>query len=137
MNNNLETNSSMCFYDGFGLWAPAETFVTDGGKTYYLRIKTSTACTISIAGQHHAPENDDCSGALSLGTVAIQDNNACHQPGPGVSPDQLCAYTLENTAFYQFYVATDGASIINITKISCDNGGINNSSGFQIGFFHR
>ena len=135
INNNLETASSMCFDDGFGLWAPAETLLISGGKTYYLRIKTTTSCSISIAGQHYQPVNDDCDGAMSISTTPVFDNNACHQPGPGVSPDQLCAFTLENTAFYQFYVASTGNSIINISNITCDNGGINNSSGFQIGFF--
>src|SRR5688572_18882765 len=135
INNNFEASSSMCFDDGTGLWAPAETFAVSGGKTYYLRIKTTTACTLSIGAQHRSPDNDDCTGATSIGTIPITDNNACHLPGPGVSPDQLCAFTLENTAFYQFYVATDGNSIINVTNISCDNGAINNSSGFQIGFF--
>ena len=56
MSNNLETGSSMCFYDGTGLWAPSETFVLSGNTTYYLRVKTATSCTISIGGQHSPPE---------------------------------------------------------------------------------
>jgi hypothetical protein len=52
-----------------------------------------------------------------------------------VTPAQLCAYSLENTAFYHFVVASTGHAIINISNISCDNGSENNSSGFQIGFF--
>ena len=135
INNNLEVSSSMCFDDGTGIWAPAETFLVEDGRQYYLRIKTRTNCTISIAGQHRLPVNDDCIGAVTITTTPLQDNNACHLPGPAVTPDQLCAFTLENTAFYQFYVAQTGNSIINITDISCDNGGIDNSSGFQIGFF--
>lgn len=135
INNNLEVSSSMCFDDGTGLWAPAETFIVSNNKEYFLRIKTRTACTISIGGQHKRPGNDDCPGAFTIGTTPMGDNNSCHLPGPAVSPDQLCAFTLENTAFYQFYVAQTGNSIINITDISCDNGGIDNSSGFQIGFF--
>ncbi len=135
INNNIESTSGMCFDDGFGLWAPAESLVLGTNKTYYLRIKTASVARIRIAGQHTEPANDDCTGALSIGTTAIDDNNACHQPGPGVSPDQLCAFTLENTAFYQFYVASNGSSIINISNITCDNIGSNNSNGFQIGFF--
>jgi hypothetical protein len=135
INNNLETASSMCFYDGTGLWAPAETFVVGAGKTYYIRIKTSSDCTIKMAGQFIIPSNDDCNGAMSIGTTATADHNACHLPGPVVTPSQLCAFTLENTAFYQFYVASSGNSIINISDISCDNGNNNNNTGFQIGFF--
>jgi hypothetical protein len=135
MNNNLESPSSMCFYDGAGLWAPSETLNLSPSTTYYLRIKTSTACDIRIGGQQASPVNDDCDGALSIGTIAITDNNACHQPGPNVTFTQLCASSLENTAFYQYYVATTGTSIINISNISCDNGANNVNNGFQIGFF--
>jgi hypothetical protein len=132
---SLLSSSSMCFYQGYGLWAPNENFVVGSNTTYYLRIKTSTSCTISIAGQHYLPPNDDCFGALSLSNVNISDNNACDHAGPGVLPSQLCALTLENTAWYQFYIASTGYGVINITNIHCDNGATNNSSGFQIGFF--
>jgi hypothetical protein len=132
---SIITGSSMCFYDGSGLWAPAQTFTVSANTTYYLRVKTSTACTISIAGQFYTPGNDDCTGAFSISTIGIADNNSCHHAGPGVTPAQLCAFSLENTAWYQFYIASDGQAIINITNISCDNGASNNTNGFQIGFF--
>ena len=135
MNNNLKDKSSMCFDDGQGLWAPSQTDPRTANTTYYIRIKTSTACTISISAQHHTPDNDDCLGATSISTTPVTDNNSCHLGGPEVTPMQLCAYTLENTAFYQFYVATAGPAIININSISCDNGNDNSSNGFQIGFF--
>ncbi|HEX6333701.1 MAG TPA: hypothetical protein VFZ78_05715, partial [Flavisolibacter sp.] len=131
----LQTASSMCFDDGTGLWAPSETYALAPNQTYYLRIKTSTQCNIRIAGQHHVPANDDCAGAFSISTTAITDNNACHTGGPEVFPSQLCAFTLENTAFYQFIVASNGSCVINISNIYCDNGAGNNNSGFQIGFF--
>lgn len=133
--NNLEAPSSMCFDDGTGLWAPSETYTVTANKTYYLRIKTQSMGNITISGQNHTPANDICEGATSIGTTAITDNNSCHHGGPVVTPGQLCAFTLENTAFYQFYVASTGSSIINITDISCDNSIVENNSGFQIGFF--
>ena len=129
------SSCGMCFDDGTGLWAPAETYTFAPNTTYYLRVKTTTTGNISIAGQYYTPPNDDCTGAFSLSPTYITDNNACHQPGPGVTPDQLCAFTLENTAFYKYTVASTGTSTINITNISCDNGDANNSNGFQIGFF--
>jgi hypothetical protein len=132
---NLITASSMCFYDGGGLWAPAQSVPVSANTTYYLRIKTSTACNISIGGQPYAPDNNSCSGAFSISTVGISDNNSCHQPGTGITASQLCAFSLENTAWYQFYIAADGQAIINISSISCDNGANNNNNGFQIGFF--
>jgi hypothetical protein len=125
----------MCFDDGAGIWAPAETYTFSANTTYYIRVKTATAGNISIAAQHYTPPNDDCSGALTLSPIPINDNNACHHGGPGVLPAQLCAFTLENTAFYKYTVASTGTSTINITNIECDNGNGNNSSGFQIGFF--
>lgn len=131
----LLSSSSMCFYQGNGLWAPNENFVINPNTTYYLRVKTTTACFIRIAGQHYLPANDDCLGAMSLSNVNISDNNACDHAGPGVMPSQLCALTLENTAWYQFYIQSTGYGVINITNIQCNNGATNNSSGFQIGFF--
>ncbi|MEO7140514.1 MAG: T9SS type A sorting domain-containing protein [Ferruginibacter sp.] len=133
--SSLLSSSSMCFYNGYGLWAPNENFVTQPNTVYYLRVKTSTACNIKIAAQNFTPPNDDCFGALSIDTAAIRDNNACQHGGPGITPSQLCALTLENTAWYKFYVQQTGYSIITISNIHCDNGAANNNSGFQIGFF--
>jgi hypothetical protein len=135
LNNGLEAGSSMCFDDGWGLWAPAHNFTLSPNTTYYLRIKTANATTISITAQSHTPTNNLCSGATPVGSTPINDNNACNRPSSEVTPAQLCAYTIENTAFYQFYVASTGTAIINISSISCDNGAYNNSGGFQIGFF--
>jgi hypothetical protein len=135
MNNNFEAGSSMCFYDGTGLWAPSETYTLSANTTYYLRVKTTTACTIGIGGQHFPPVNDDCAGAINISPTPIIDNNSCHTAGPVVTPGQLCASSLENTAFYQYYVATTGTTVININNISCDNGANNVVNGFQIGFF--
>ncbi|HEU4607398.1 MAG TPA: T9SS type A sorting domain-containing protein, partial [Chitinophagaceae bacterium] len=133
--NVLETNSSMCLDDGTGLWAPAHNFSLQASKTYYLRIKTSGTTTIQLAGQNYVPQNEKCSGATSVSTSSLPDNNACHHGSTEVLPAQLSAFSLENTAFYQYYAANTGNTIINISSISCDNGNVNNSNGFQIGFF--
>ena len=125
----------MCFDDGVGLWAPAESYTLSPNTTYYLRVKTTTSGNISIAAQFYDPPNNTCLGATQLGPTYIEDNNACHKPGTGVLPSQLCAFTLENTAFYKYTIASTGTSTINITNIECDNGDANNSNGFQIGFF--
>ena len=125
----------MCFDDGTGLWAPAETFLVQTNKTYYLRVKTSTATTLSVSGQSYNPPNNTCAGAFPIDGNGRSDNNACHKPSIEVDPSQLCAFSLENTAFYQYYVANNGVTIINISSIACDNGATNNNNGFQIGFF--
>jgi hypothetical protein len=133
--NALQTYSSMCFETGEGLWAPAHDYVLQANTQYILRIKTIEAGNIKIAGQHFKPSNNDCTGAFAIGSKSIDDNNACHTGGPIVKPDELCAYTLENTAFYAFTIENSGPASIYISNISCNNGPINNSNGFQIGFF--
>jgi hypothetical protein len=45
---------------------------------------------------------------LILAPHPITDNNACNSPGTGVNPTDLCASTLENTAFYKYTVLVDG-----------------------------
>jgi len=134
--SSMLSSSSMCFYNGYGLWAPNENFLATANSTYYLRVKTSTACNIRIAGQNFAPPNDDCLGAVPIDAASYTtDNNSCDHGEVSVTPSQLCALTLENTAWYQFFMASTGYGIITINNIHCDNGSANNNSGFQIGFF--
>jgi hypothetical protein len=135
MNNNLETPSSMCFDDGTGLWAPAHNYAVMPNTTYYLRVKTATSTTLQVEGQSYTPANNTCSGATAVDENLLADNNATHKPATGINPPDLCAASIENTAYYQYNVAATGTSIINISSISCDNGAGNNISGFQIGFF--
>ncbi|MBB1287390.1 T9SS type A sorting domain-containing protein [Flavisolibacter sp. BT320] len=129
------SSSSMCLPDGAGLWSPVPSYVLNSNTTYFLRIKTSTACTISIGAQHYYPGTNNCAGALAISTKTTRDNNACNKPTTEVAASDVCAVTLDNTAFYQFYVATTGVCLININNISCDNRNNSSSSGFQVGFF--
>lgn len=136
-NGNLEPASSICFYDGRGIWAPAESYVLLPNKIYILRIKTGTTGTIQICGKSYTPPNDDCLGATQIGTLLTSDNNACHKPGPGVLPDQICAPSLQNTAFYYYIVDLTGESIISFENTSCDNNYESNghANGYQFGVF--
>jgi len=127
--------SSMCFDDGKGLWSFGHNFAIQANTTYKLRIKTTTAGNIAISAKYYTPPNNTCIGATSIGATPVTDNNACISPGTGVNPTDLCASTLENTAFYKYSVIVDGISILNINNINCDNGNSNNNNGFQIGFF--
>lgn len=133
--NPLHLGSSMCFEDGKGLWAPEELFNLAPNTTYMLRVKTMSSSTLSICAKYYTPPNDDCAGAFSISDEPLTDNNAAHKAGPGVWASDICASTLENTAFYSFYVLNTGSTIVNISNILCDNGNGNNNSGFQIGFF--
>lgn len=136
-NPNLQSESSLCLFDGNGLWAPAETFTITPNTTYILRIKTSITGAIQICGQNYTPPNNNCLGATPLGPALVNDNNACHKPGSssGIVPGQLCASTLENTAFYTYTVESTGVTALSIENATCDNGNGVNSVGFQIGFF--
>lgn len=131
----LNTASSMCFDDGMGLWSFSEAFTPTPNTTYKLRIKTAISGTISILAYSYTPPNDDCLGSFDISPIMITDNNADHTPGPGVVPGQLCASTLENTAFYSYTVDTRGVTTFTIENITCDNGPATNSNGFQVGFF--
>ena len=114
---NLETNSSLCFYDAKGLWTLAHDFPRLPNTTYNLRIKTVTSGNITITGESYSPPNNDCSGAMQIGPTPIIDNNACAVPGQGIIPSQICAFTLENTLFYKYAIAATGTSTIYITNI--------------------
>ena len=129
------SSCGMCFDDGEGLWAPAHNYSYLANWTYYIRVKTTTAGNITICGQNYTPPNKNCSGAMRIDPTPRTDNNACHAPGTGVNPADLCAGSLENTAFYYYIVDLTGVSFININNIACDNQASNNSNGFQIGFF--
>ena len=136
-NGNLESSSSICFYDGTGYWAPAEDFVITPNQTYIFRIKTATTGSIQICGQYYTPPNNNCSGATQLSDELVFDNNAAHKPGTGVSPVGLCADALENTAFYTYTVATTGPTGISLENLTCDNNYESNllNLGFQLGLF--
>ena len=131
----LYSSNSMCFDDGAGLWSFSHVFSVLPNTMYKLRIMTKFAGNITINAKNYTPSNNTCAGAFAISATPLVDNNACHVAGTGVSPTDLCALTLENTAFYKYSVETDGISIININNISCDNGSSNNNNGFQIGFF--
>ena len=128
-------SNSMCFDDGDGIWSTSHVFSPAANTTYKLRIRTNIAGNITICAQYYNPVNNNCPGAFSLSSDSLDDNNATQAPGAGVSATDLCASTLENTAFYTFTVASTGPVIINLNNIKCDNSYGSNSNGFQIGFF--
>lgn len=131
----LQTGSSVCFVDGTGYWAPSQTLTLLPNTTYYLRVWTPAAGTITMSARNYPPPNNLCSGASYIGPTATSDNNACAKPSTEVTPVQLCAFSLENTAFYTYYVEISGVSSIQLNSINCDNLNSAAETGFQIGFF--
>ncbi|HEV8284542.1 MAG TPA: T9SS type A sorting domain-containing protein [Chitinophagaceae bacterium] len=133
--NDRDDYSSVCFNDGTGLWAPSETFTLASNTTYYLRVWTPGSGTITMCAKSYDPPNNNCTGATPIGSTPVTDNNACHKPAQGIAPELLCAYSLENTAFYSYTTELTGASVITVSSILCDNSALSGSSGVQIGFF--
>ena len=136
-NGAFEPASSICFYDGTGSWAPAESFIITPNQTYILRIKTQTTGTIRICGQSLTPANKDCLNATQIGTILTFDNNSAHKPGTGISAGDVCASILTNTAFYYYIVDETGPSTVSIENPACDNnyGNDGQANGYQIGLF--
>lgn len=134
--SGLQSTSSVCFSDGEGYWAPFEQYVLAANTTYYLRVWTPAAGTLTMSARNYPPPNNLCSGASYISTVAITDQNACNKASTEVTPIQLCAFSLENTAFYTYYVENSGVSSIQLNNIACDNAALGvDNTGFQIGFF--
>ena len=136
-NGNLESASSICFYDGKGIWSPSENFVITPSKTYIIRIKTATTGTIQISGQHYTPPNNSCLTATTIGTELLFDNNAAHKPTTDVSTSGICAPDIDNTAIYVYTVETTGPTSVSIENMSFDNNYQSNllNLGFQMGIF--
>lgn len=131
----LQTGSSVCFVDGTGYWAPSQTLTLLPNTTYYLRVWTPAAGTLTMSAKNYPPPNNLCSGATWISTTATDDNNSCAKPSAEVTPVQLCAFSLENTAFYTYIVESNGTSSVQLNNISCDNLNSAAETGFQIGFF--
>jgi len=131
----LQTGSSVCFVDGTGYWAPKETVILLPNTTYYLRVWTPAAGTLTMSAKNYPPTNTLCSGASWISPTTIDDNNACSKGSTEVQPVQLCAFSLENTSFYSYVVEMNGASSVQLNNISCDNLNSSAETGFQIGFF--
>ena len=131
----LQTGSSVCFVDGTGYWAPSQTLTLAPNTTYYLRVWTPAAGTLTMSARNYSPPNNYCSGASWISTYSTDDNNACAKPSTEVTPVQLCAFSLENTAFYTYIVENNGVSSVQLNNVSCDNLNSAAETGFQIGFF--
>ena len=131
----LQTGSSVCFVDGTGYWAPSQALTLLPNTTYYLRVWTPAAGTITMSATNYPPPNNLCTGASWISEDVTKDNNACAKASTEVTPIQLCAFSLENTAFYTYIVESNGVTSIQLNDINCDNLNSAAETGFQIGFF--
>jgi hypothetical protein len=74
-----------------------------------------------MSARNYPPPNNLCNGATVISPNETNDNNACAKASTEVTPVQLCAFSLENTAFYTYFVETNGVSSIQLNNIDCDN----------------
>jgi hypothetical protein len=127
---------TICFNDGVGTWAPNLYSRLTAGKVYIMKLwKPSTFTgSFEICAKYNTPANTSCGSAMPIGTTNVTDNNWCHTPDYNILPYDLCAFTIENTAWYAYTVQSTGISSITIANIQCDNY-TSNSNGFQIGLF--
>lgn len=137
-NNNPLTPHSVCILDGNGHFARDFTSPLAANTKYSLRIRApgTYTGTYTICARNVVPTNNLCSGAIQLDANFRLEHNCCNAPTVEVFPVNLCASTIENTAFYSYITATNGASIITLKNINCDNNDpLVTSAGFQVGFF--
>ena len=135
---------SVCMDNGSGIWA-TNLFWSNlsPNTTYYLRVRTEQGFTgtLQLCSKFDTPSNNLCSGSISIDTLETTDqNNACNIGSTEVPEGNLCAGSLENTAWYTYTVLTSGVSSIVISNLNCVNtnyigGGPGDDYGFQIGFF--
>lgn len=128
---SCDGNTSTSTYTTSGVTLAANT-------CYYLRVWTKNAPTSSASTciYTQTPPQDACSGAVPIDATPSPSDNYCTTPGPTantptITPSDLCAGSLENTAWYSFTLQNTGDVVLTIANIVCSGGG----AGFQIGYF--
>ncbi|MDT8412360.1 MAG: T9SS type A sorting domain-containing protein [Vicingaceae bacterium] len=127
-----------CAYD-FNIVSVILTGLTVG-QTYFVQISYSSGGSCANLDvcfyACETPSEDNCQGAQPIGPTPQSLDNFCTTPGPTtntptITPGNLCAGSLENTAWYTFTVQNTADVVITISNIVCTGGG----AGFQIGYF--
>lgn len=139
-NNNGMYYQTVCFEDGNGLWAPNDGNIYGAGDfffidDYYVRFRAEAGFNgqITICAKPSTPGNLQCQSASTLSNIPTWYNNACHT-GDTIPSGDVCATTLENTAWYRYTLLGTGEDILNVSAINCDNY-IPENYGFQVGIF--
>ena len=117
------------------------TTAMTANTTYYLAMGTDYNATFCLNYNANvtAAANDQCSGALAIGSTAVATDNASagceytYVPAQdaNITPASVCAGTLENVSWFTFTTLATGAVSISFANILCNNGG----GGFQTGLF--
>ena len=121
---------------GSGSSFNTSSFSLSPNTCYVVRLASDNPGTFTLCAEVLSPSNDSCAGATPIDFNPQSENNFCKTPGPTTNtptivPSDLCAGSLENTAWYTFTTQNTGDVVINIENIVCSGG----ASGFQIGYF--
>lgn len=136
-NNNASIQDiDICAPEGYGWWGFDYLNPPIANKTYYLRVCTKNQTVFTACAQVCTPANDVCTGATPIGSVEVNDDNTCAVPGigtvPELTPNNACAFSLENTLIYDFYVVNTGNVVINVKDIHCVSSSVTGSNAIQI-----
>lgn len=122
--------------NGSGASFNTSEFNLTANTCYTARIWVKTPGDFEMCVQAMNPSLDDCNGALPISSTPQASNNICTTPGPTtntptITPADICAGSLENTAWYSFTTLNTGDVVVTIDNIICSGG----AAGFQIGYF--
>jgi hypothetical protein len=122
--------------NGSGASFNTSEFNLTANTCYTARIWVKTPGDFEMCVQAMNPSLDDCNGALPISSTPQASNNICTTPGPTtntptITPADICAGSLENTAWYSFTTLNTGDVVVTIDNITCSGG----AAGFQIGYF--
>ena len=133
---------ALCLNDGRGVWS-TKSSVGDNplqpNTTYYLRVRTAQFFngTINICAKYNTHTNYSCATATTITTMPLTDNNACAYASYTGSSANLCASSIENTAYYRAVYTNPANKFINI-DLNCDNfDSQDQQTGFQVGLFRN
>ncbi len=131
---------TVCFNDGNGYWAPNDRNTygdgdLDPNTTYILRFRAQEGFNgnITICANYNDPDNVSCPRATTLTTAPTLYENSCHK-GDTIPAGDLCAQSLENTAWYSYTIQGSTEDLLNVSAINCDNY-TSNDHGYQLGIF--
>lgn len=124
----IPTYEIVCFNDGYGEWAMNNLSgyspgVYQPNTTYYLkyRVEEFFSGTITICASVPNPGNSTCATAIPISTTGGWYSNSCNAPDLSVAPASVCAYTIENTAWFTYTTQGNSNDMLNLNGWDCDN----------------
>ncbi len=138
---NILPYQNLCMDDGNGVWgqertvgAPAQSLQPN--TTYYFKLRPISGFTgqVSVSAKFSTNFNYTCNTAMVVNGVVWDNNASAPNDSAEITPQQVCATTLENTKWYKHTRNGNNDNVFAITAIDCDNfeSAVN---GYQVGMF--